>query len=110
MELRNLDSLGLTRSSSDIHLANLADRNFPASVSPVGWPFRLDDLRHSTDAPKITSEIWTTRTETAALSDLCLFWLSLDGVEHPAQIKLTYISEMDGEHHNPSAVIADRPR
>lgn len=73
--LRNLDSLGMTRLSQNVHLANLADGAFPAAVVDFGWPFSLDDIEFM----PISREILEARIRHAPLADLYLLWLALDG-------------------------------
>lgn len=101
--LRNLDELGFCRSPSALHLANLADGAFPAAAQPVGWPFTVRDLE-GTPAPIV--ELLEARAEHAALGDLYLLWLALDGVEDGRAVTLSWISDVGGDPRNPSSVLA----
>jgi hypothetical protein len=104
--LRGVDGLGFRRQPQDIHVANLVDTVFPGRVSPVGWPFRLQDLRSSSKVNGATTAILATRAETAAMSDLYLFWLALDGVEAGKKVVLSWISDIAGDPRNPSALLS----
>lgn len=103
--LRGVDALGYARQAQSIHIANLADTAFPGRLTAVGWPFTLDHLRNSDRVQRATVEILATRTETAALSDLYLFWLALDGVDPGKRAVLSWISDVAGDPRNPSALL-----
>lgn len=107
-QLRGLDALGLDRVDNDIHVANLAEDVFPTSGRVVGWPFALDDLRQADDdaVEPVTVDLLSTRSATATLSDLYLFWLALDGVEPGRQVTLSWISETDGDRRRLSPIVA----
>jgi hypothetical protein len=47
-----------------------------------------------------------TRSEHAALGDLYLLWLALDGVEPSVPVTLSWMSEIAGDPRNPSAVLS----
>lgn len=102
--LRGVDALGHAREQQDIHITNLADTVFPGQVAAVGWPFRLDHLRAAADQQAML-EVLDTRVAAAALSDLYLFWLALDGVEPGRTLTLSWISEVAGDPRNPSALL-----
>ena len=107
-QLRGLDALGLERIDSDLHVANLAEDAFPTSGRVVGWPFSLEDLRQARgDAVEpVTVDLLSTRSATATLSDLYLFWLALDGVEPGRKVTLSWISETDGDDRRLSPIVA----
>ena len=106
-DLNKLDVLGLVRHKGPLHIANLSDLVFPASVRPVSWPFTLDDLQCSPDAvDPVTYEILQTRQSTAPLTALYLTSLALDGVEGDHQIKLSYIKSGEREEQNQSPILA----
>lgn len=98
-EMRGLDALGLSRSSSNLHVTNLAADTYPSRVPVVGWPFTLPDLRHSVESgvEPITVELFEIRSATAALGDLYLFWLGLDGVDASRALTLSWVSDQAGE-------------
>ena len=100
--LRALDSLGFVASSRPIHLGNLADGAFPSAVPAIGWPFRREDIA---DPFHIGRGLLETRSEHAALGDLYLIWLALDGVEPNVPVTLSWISEIAGDPRNLSAVL-----
>lgn len=106
-DLRGLDSLGMHKESRDLHVTNLAEGTFPSSVPVLGWPFHLDDLQMSRAAiDPITLELLTARSENAALGDLYLLWLALDGVQAGNKVTLSWISDIGGERRNPSALLS----
>jgi len=106
-ELRGLDALGLKKLDASLHIANLTDVSFPSRVSSVGWPYRIEDLiSASVDLPMVSIEILQTRVETAAMSDLYLLSLGLDGVEDGHLTTLSYISKIGREISNPSPILA----
>jgi hypothetical protein len=106
-ELRGLDALGLHKQAEDLHVTNLAAESFPSSAQAVGWPFRTDDMVGPTaSVDSITVEILQARAENAALSDLYLLWLALDGVEQGHKITLSWISDVGGERHSPSSILS----
>jgi len=100
--LRALDSLGFVASSRPVHLANLADGAFPSVVPAIGWPFRREDIA---EPLHIGRGLLETRSEHAALGDLYLIWLALDGVEPNVPITLSWISEIAGDPRNLSSVL-----
>jgi hypothetical protein len=105
-ELRALDALGLTPLDSSLHIANLADGVFPSKIVTIGWPYRMTDIAiagAAIDAKAI--EILRTRAKTAALSDLYLLSLGLNGVEDSNKITLSYIAEVGAEVNNPSPIL-----
>jgi hypothetical protein len=106
-QLRGLDALGLSRLDRDLHLANLADDAFPTAGAAVGWPFDLEGLRASGDeaVEPVTVELFSTRAATAALGDLYLFWLALDGVEEGRRITLSWVSDRAGERRRLSPIV-----
>ena len=106
--LKGLDALGLMRSSSDVHLANLADGSFPGTVPAIGWPFRVIDFveADNLEISYESLEILVARSETAALSDMYLLWLALDGVDANHRVSLSWISDIGGEMKNPSPLLA----
>ena len=106
-DLTQLDVLGLVRHKGPLHIANLSDLVFPASVRPVSWPFTLDDLQRSPQAvDPVTYEILQTRQSTASLTALYLTSLALDGVEGDHWIKLSYIKVGEREEQNQSPILA----
>lgn len=100
--LRALDSLGFVASSRPIHLGNLADGSFPSAVPAIGWPFRREDI---SDPLHIGRGLLETRSEHAALGDLYLIWLALDGVEPNVPVTLSWISEIAGDPRNLSSIL-----
>lgn len=106
-ELRSLDALSLRRLAEDVHITNLADGTFPGKVGSVSWPFHAEDLQSpNAGVSPIAAEILAARAETAALSDLYLLWLALDGVTPGSQLTLSWISDMAGEPRNPSSLLS----
>lgn len=106
-ELRGLDALGLHKQESDVHLTNMAEGVFPSFVQTAWWPFRLDDMVGATaKVDSITVEILSARAANSALSDLYLLWLALNGVTVGNKVTLSWISDMGGERHNPSAILS----
>jgi hypothetical protein len=106
-ELRSLDALGFRRLKQGIHVANLADGTFPSRVPAVGWPFRVDDMRAgAASVDPVIIEILEARAENAALSDLYLLWLALDGVEPDYPVTFSWISNLGGEPRNPSSILS----
>lgn len=106
LELRALDALGFERVEGDLHLANLSEDVFPSSPRAVGWPFSVDDLRESPDAvDPITVDLLAHRSASAALSDLYLFWLALDGVAPGRRVRLSWVSKDARELKRPSPVL-----
>jgi hypothetical protein len=104
-ELRNLDALGFAPSRADVHIANLVDTEFPARFQAFRWPFVERLLKPSRQISTVSVEIFRTREETAALSDLYLFWLALCGVDSSATLTLSWIAEMGNEIRNPSSLV-----
>lgn len=100
--LRSLDALGFNRTSSSIHLANIADGVFPSAISAVGWPFNISDFE--VHAEPISVQLLKTRQEYTHLGDLYLLWLALDGVED-ASITISWIANVAGEPYNRSAIL-----
>lgn len=106
-ELRALDALGLHPLAQDLHVTNLAEGTFPSPAPAVWWPFRADDMVGAPDpADPVTVEILKARSETAALSDLYLMWLALDGVERGRRVTLSWISDIGGELRSPSSILS----
>jgi len=106
-ELRSLDALGFRRLKQGMHVANLADGTFPSRVPAVGWPFRADDMRAAAaSVDPVIVEILEARAENAALSDLYLLWLALDGVEPEHPVTFSWISNLGGEPRNPSSILS----
>lgn len=107
-ELRGLDALGRSRSQRDLYLANLADGVFPTRLPLVGWPFRAADLLDDDDSdlPAVSVEIMRTRSETAAISDLYLFWLALDGLGQGRKVTLSWVERSGTERRNPSPIVS----
>jgi hypothetical protein len=106
-ELRGLDALGLARTKTDLHLTNLAGDVFPTPGGSVGWPFTLSDLRRSPGAVEpVTTELISIRSSTAALGDLYLFWLALDGVEDGRKVTLSWVSDQAGERRPLSPIVS----
>jgi hypothetical protein len=106
-DLNQLDVLGLIRHDGPLHIANLSDLVFPASVRAVYWPFTLDDLQRSPEAvDPVTCEILQTRQSTASLAALYLTSLALDGVEGNHWVKLSYIKAGEREEQNQSPILA----
>jgi hypothetical protein len=103
--LRDLDTLGLVDEPGDIHLANLADTMFPLSVQPIQWPFIRSKIVNGR-GPVVSIELLRTREETAALGDLYLLWLALDGRSDGTRLTLSWIEELGAERLNPSSLIA----
>jgi len=100
--LRSLDSLGLYPSSAPVHLTNLVDGAFPSSIPAVGWPFCREDLA----SDSVARQIFETRAGSAALGDLYLLWLALDGVCDQAHVVLSWMDELAGEELSPAAVLS----
>lgn len=106
-DLRGLDALGFRKEDRGIHIANLSQDQFPSVTDVVGWPFSLDDIRDDDDETSmVVRELLKTRQETAALSDLYLFWLALDGVSAGHPVTLSWISEYGGERRSPSPFLS----
>lgn len=106
-DLGGLDSLGMNKLPHDLHVANLADKNFPSRVVSVGWPFRLEDMTSpGASVNPVAAELIAARAESAALSDLYLLWLALDGVQVGNRVTLSWISELNGEKHNLSPLVS----
>lgn len=105
-ELRALDALGLTPLESSLHIANLADGAFPSKNVTIGWPYRMTDIEVPGAAiDQSAIEILRTRARTAALSDLYLLSLGLNGVVDSNKITLSYIAEVGTEVNNPSPIL-----
>jgi hypothetical protein len=102
--LRNLDTLGLRRCSTDVHLMNLSDGAFPSRADLGIWPFTLDFLEES-GARQITLDLLRARRDTSTLSDLYLFWLALDGVSDNAVLTLSWIERLGNDLRNPSTIL-----
>jgi hypothetical protein len=100
--LRELDALGLEPANHPIQLANLADGVFPGAVPAIGWPFRREELSQSS----ISRSILETRAQSAALGDLYLLWLALDGVSGDNRVTLSWLAEVGGDSRNPASVLA----
>lgn len=105
LPLRGLDALGFERSRADIHLANLADGAFPSVVPAVGWPLSRGDLMGG-GALEISRRILTARSEFAALSDLYLLALAVDGIEDGCRTTLSWIAKMAGESRSLSGMVS----
>ena len=110
-QLRGLDALGLLRVDSDLHLANMAEDAFPTGGQAVGWPFTLADLRAAPDGPDeavepVTAGLLEMRAQTAALSDLYLFWLALDGVAPGRKVRISWVSDSAGERRRLSPIVS----
>jgi hypothetical protein len=107
-QLRGLDVLGLEPLDRDLHLTNLAEDAFPTSGPVVGWPFDLDDLRRSGEQAiePITVDLLSTRAATAALGDLYLFWLALDGTQPGRKTSFSWISQSDGDRRRLSPIVS----
>lgn len=105
-EMRNLDALGFEPSQSDVHVTNLVETAFPSRVTAIGWPFDRRCLERSPDVPTVSREIMRAREETAALSDLYLFWLALEGIGHDARLTLSWTRELGNDERNPSPMVS----
>jgi hypothetical protein len=105
LPLRGLDALGFERSRADIHIANLADGAFPSVVPAVGWPFSRGDLVGG-GALEVSRRVLSARSEFAALSDLYLLALVVDGVEEGHRATLSWIAEMAGESRSLSGMVS----
>lgn len=107
-DIRALDALGYTRSTRNIHVANLVDGVYPRRVPAIGWPLRLSDLQPPPDSPQqVSIEIMRARSESAGQSDLYLLWLALDGVApDKCNITLSWIVDAGDEPRNPSSLLA----
>lgn len=104
-ELRNLDALGFAPSSRDVHVANLVDTEFPARHQSFRWPFDERLVRHDRALSRVSLEIFRTREETAALSDLYLFWLALGGTSPGSSLTLSWITGLGTEIRGPSSLV-----
>lgn len=102
--LRGLDALGFTASEEDIHIANLSDGAFPSVVPAVGWPFTRQDLAGG-ECLQHSRRILEARSDYAALSDLYLLWLSLNGVREGKRVTLSWISDQGGVTQSLSGII-----
>lgn len=106
-ELRALDAVGFTHLSEPTHVANLSDAAFPVGRKLDLWPFHIDDQQVPLDSDvAVGVDLLHLRTETAALSDLYLLWLALDGADTSYGMTLSWISEVQGEHRNLSPLVA----
>jgi hypothetical protein len=105
VNVRFVDALGLEKSPSDVHIANLGETMFPAKAQPYGWPFAEQSLKPQ---PKrfVTEEILRTRGQIAQLGDLYLFWLALGGLQPGRSLTLSWISRVGNELQNPSSLLA----
>ncbi|MDR7161383.1 hypothetical protein [Arthrobacter sp. BE255] len=104
-DLRGLDALGMRKVARDLHITNLSEGIFPSSVKAVGWPFRMEDIAGG-EVDSITVEVLAARADNAALGDLYLLWLALEGVQPGNKVTLSWISDVGGERRNPSAVLS----
>ncbi len=104
-QMRNLDALGFASSQADVHVANLVDTEFPARFQSFHWPFAERLLQTGNLTSPVSAEIFRTREETSALSDLYLFWLALCGVSESATLTLSWITELGTEIRNPSPLV-----
>jgi hypothetical protein len=104
-ELRNLDALGFAPSTRDVHVANLVDTEFPAKYQSFRWPFDERLLKPGAQTSQVSVEIFRTREETAALSDLYLFWLALCGVSSSSTLTLSWITGLGTEIRSPSSLV-----
>jgi hypothetical protein len=105
-QLNYLDALAFKRHNASVHVANLADTNFPTVTESVVWPYSLDDLRSNPDAlSPVALEIMETREATASASSLYLFFLALDGVSAGHKVLLSYVRDDGRETRNPSTVL-----
>ena len=88
-ELRGLDALGLARTKTDLHLTNLAEDVFPTPGGRSGGRSRSTTcVGHRGAVEPVTTELMSIRSSTAALGDLYLFWLALDGVDEGRKVTL----------------------
>ena len=104
INVRFIDALGLQKSPSDVHIANLSETMFPAKTPPYGWPFSERSLKHHPDR-LVAAEIQRTRGQTAQLGDLYLFWLALEGLQSGRTLTLSWISRLGNELQNPSSLL-----
>jgi|GEM_PF-916908 len=106
--IRALDVLGLRRSTSDVHVANLADGKFPSSRVAVSWPFSRKDFKPSDEIAVGHEgiEIIEARARFAGIGDLYLFWLLLDGLDVGAKLTMSHMEEFEGEEWNPSPLLS----
>jgi len=102
-EPRAIDALGFTGAEGAFHLANLADRAFPAKIGGIGWPFRPENVG---GGPIEAREILALRSNAGTLSSLYLFWLALDAATDNSPITLSWISQMGTESRAPSPFIS----
>jgi hypothetical protein len=105
-ELRSLDVLAFKKAEGDVHIANLSEGNFPASVNAVSWPFTHQDLREIDHPIPESIEILETRSIGSSAADLYLISIALDSVSEENQLRLSWISEISGETCRPSALLS----
>lgn len=103
--LRYLDVFGLCRATGDIHFANLSDSLFPSRAQPYGWPFAEKHLIPQEDARVVSIELLRTRSQTAQLGDLYLFWLVIAGMSPNCELTFSWISKLGNELQNPSSLL-----
>ncbi|MCZ2262328.1 hypothetical protein [Isoptericola sp. QY 916] len=105
--LRSLDALGLRPAEAPVHVANLSEANFPASRPRRTWPFELTNLKPMNDGGPVDliSDLLDLRESTAALSDLYLMWLCLDGVDPDHGLTISWLSRAEGEKQYVSPLI-----
>lgn len=103
--LRHLDVFGLRRSETDVHVANLNEALFPSKAQPFGWPFSENKLKLRTGLRDVSVELLRTRSQTAQLGDLYLFWLVIAGMEPNNELTLSWISKLGNELQNPSSLL-----
>ena len=105
VNVRFIDALGLVKSRSDVHIANLGETMFPAKAQPYGWPFAEQSLKPQSEERFTTVEILRTRGQTAQLGDLYLFWLALEGLQPDCSLTLSWIARVGNELENPSSLL-----
>ena len=103
--LRYLDVFGLGGSTADVHIANLSETLFPSRAQPYGWPFAEKHLIPKTTARDVSVELLRTRSQTAQLGDLYLFWLVLAGMKPEYELTLSWVSKLGNELQNPSSLL-----
>jgi hypothetical protein len=104
--LRALDALPFMAAESDVLLANLSDKAFPAQISLRIWPFEENEVVPSGELATSGFAFMRLNVDCASLGDLYLLSAAFEGVPQSKKLFLSWMEESMGEKNSASPAIS----